>query len=63
MITTQLPETYIALRVITQDGELVSEVTYPDEYAAYDDLDAAAQEEGTIAQVILDDRILAETEL
>ena len=50
---------HTTIRVITHDGELVSETPYVDEYAAYADLDQIGGP-GLITQVIGDDRILAE---
>ena len=51
---------HTTIRIITEDGELVSETETADEYAAYGDLDQQQLDDGHIAQVISDDRILAE---
>ena len=51
---------HTTIRIITEDGELVTEFETPDEYTAYDALSEQDLSPGEIAQVIGDDRILAE---
>lgn len=49
----------VTLRVITIDGELISEEAYPNEYAACEAMDEVVGED-IVVQVIMGDSIYAE---
>jgi len=49
----------VTLRVITVDGELVSEISFENEYAACEAMDEVFGED-IVVQVIMGDRIYAE---
>lgn len=48
------------LRVITEDGKLVSTERFEDEIDAFDAIEDLEKTPGTIAQVILDDIVIGE---